>query len=126
MINNSDEIAQPTEADHTADELLAHQLKAIAWPVRICILRILLTHARGTLTVEDLRSKLYQQGYDLAQPMISYHLGVLWRARIIECERFTPPCSYYVVRHEVLFAASELFGGLVEHAKQQIETRKEQ
>jgi DNA-binding transcriptional ArsR family regulator len=117
-----------TASEHATDQLLAAQLKALGSPIRICILRTLLTHARGTLCVEDLRDEILLQGYDMVQPSLSYHIRELARARVIERDRRSRGNStynYYVVRHEVLVPLSALFGELVELAKQQTETRKD-
>ena len=85
MIERNTMMMRTTEVAPATDQLLAAQLKAIGLPVRICILRTLLTHARGTLCVEDLRDELLLRGYDIAQPTLHLLCGSPRGAGIAEC-----------------------------------------
>ncbi|MEO3811547.1 metalloregulator ArsR/SmtB family transcription factor [Sphaerisporangium sp. B11E5] len=61
---------------------LAHRLKAVADPVRLRILSILLSHAEGEACVCDITD-----AFDLVGPTISHHLRVLREAGLVTSER---------------------------------------
>ena len=61
---------------------VALRLKALADPVRIKLMSILLTHADGAVCTCDLAT-----GVDLAESTISHHLTQLRKAGMVESER---------------------------------------
>jgi ArsR family transcriptional regulator len=67
-------------AQHAAD--LARRLKAIADPVRLRILSILLSHAEGEACVCDITG-----AFQLSGPTISHHLKVLRAAGLLTSQR---------------------------------------
>ncbi|MCL2533955.1 MAG: metalloregulator ArsR/SmtB family transcription factor [Nocardiaceae bacterium] len=77
---------------------VALRLKALADPVRIKLVSILLTTADGEVCTCDLAT-----GVDLAESTVSHHLGQLKRAGMVESER-RGMNVYYRVRRESLDA----------------------
>ncbi|GAA4474548.1 Rv2640c family ArsR-like transcriptional regulator [Rhodococcus olei] len=61
---------------------VALRLKALADPVRIKLMSILLTAADGAVCTCDLAT-----GVDLAESTVSHHLGQLRKAGMVESER---------------------------------------
>lgn len=71
-------------------ETLAQLFKAISSPVRVRMLDILSRHA-GEICVCDIESQ-----FDLSQPTISHHLGVLRKAGLVESEQRGLWAFYFV------------------------------
>jgi len=71
-------------------ESLAQLFKAISSPVRVQILDILSRHA-GEVCVCDIESQ-----FELSQPTISHHLGVLRKAGLVQSEQRGLWAFYYV------------------------------
>jgi ArsR family transcriptional regulator len=71
---------EPMTADQ-ADQVSA-LLKAIADPVRLRLMSMVLSHEGGEACVCDLTP-----AFDLSQPTISHHLKLLRQAGLIDCER---------------------------------------
>lgn len=71
-------------------ETLARIFKAISSPVRVQMLDILSRHA-GQVCVCDIESQ-----FDLSQPTISHHLGVLRKAGLVESEQRGLWAFYFV------------------------------
>ncbi len=71
-------------------ETLAHLFKAISSPVRVQMLDILSRYA-GEVCVCDIENQ-----FDLSQPTISHHLGVLRKAGLIESEQRGLWAFYFV------------------------------
>lgn len=63
-------------------EHLARQLKALADPVRLRVLSLLLAHAEGEACVCDITD-----AFDLAGPTISHHLKVMREAGLLTSEK---------------------------------------
>ena len=90
-------------------EHLARLFKAISSPVRVQLLDILSRHG-GEVCVCDIEGQ-----FDLSQPTISHHLGVLRRAGLVESEQRGLWAFYYVRPGAVELVRSWL-GGLIEEA----------
>ncbi len=71
-------------------ETLAQLFKAISSPVRVQMLDILSRHA-GEVCVCDIENQ-----FDLSQPTISHHLGVLRKAGLVQSEQRGLWAFYYV------------------------------
>jgi len=86
-------------------ENLAHLFKAISSPVRVQMLDILSRHA-GVVCVCDIESQ-----FDLSQPTISHHLGVLRKAGLVASEQ-RGLWAFYYVRHATLEQVQDWLAGL--------------
>jgi ArsR family transcriptional regulator len=88
----------------------AHQvvplLKALADPVRLRLMSMVLSHAGGEACVCDLTP-----AFDLSQPTISHHLKVLHEAGLLKREK-RGVWVYYQVRPEAMTALTSLFAGV--------------
>ncbi len=73
-------IGQPGLLPGEAEEI-ARRFKALADPTRVRILNLLISRG-GSTCVCDLNAV-----FDLAQPTISHHLGVLRRAGLVQAEQ---------------------------------------
>jgi ArsR family transcriptional regulator len=90
-------------ADYTTTTEKAEKLKALAHPVRLCIVRGLLQS--GSCNVTCMQSNL-----NLPQSTISQHLAKLRAARIIEGVRNGLEVYYKVVDHDAINLITTLFG----------------
>jgi len=88
----------PTEA-----ATVAGLLKALADPVRLRLMSIVLSHEGGEACVCDLTG-----AFDLSQPTISHHLKVLHEAGLLERDK-RGVWVYYRARPEALSALGDLF-----------------
>jgi ArsR family transcriptional regulator len=79
-------------------------LKALADPVRLRLMSMVLSHAGGEVCVCDLTS-----GFDLSQPTISHHLKVLHESGLLDREK-RGVWVYYKPRPEAMDAMMTLFG----------------
>ena len=86
-------------------ENLARLFKAVSSPVRVQMLDILSRHA-GQVCVCDIESQ-----FDLSQPTISHHLGVLRKAGLVESEQ-RGLWAFYFVRPEALAYLQTWLGAL--------------
>ncbi len=84
-------------------EAVAPLLKAIADPVRLRLMSIVLSHEGGEACVCDLTP-----AFDLSQPTISHHLKVLHEAGLLDRDK-RGTWVYYRARAESLQAVSALF-----------------
>ena len=88
----------------------AHQvaplLKALADPVRLRLMSMVLSHAGGEACVCDLTP-----AFDLSQPTISHHLKVLHEAGLLDREK-RGVWVYYQARPEAMDAMVNLFAGV--------------
>ncbi len=82
---------------------VAALLKAIADPVRLRLLSIVLSHQGGEACVCDLTG-----AFDLSQPTISHHLKVLHDARLLDRDK-RGVWVYYKARPDAIRALGELF-----------------
>lgn len=93
-------------------ERVAENLKAIADPIRLKILRKL-SHMRETkkLSVSRIAEELA-----ISQPNVSHHIKILKSAGFVRCTK-KGGCSYYVTdptrMHEITAELSTLIGGTV-------------
>ncbi|CAN5240673.1 metalloregulator ArsR/SmtB family transcription factor [soil metagenome] len=78
-------------------------LKAVADPVRLRLLSLVLSHEGGEACVCDL-----QPAFDLSQPTISHHLKVLHDAGLLNREK-RGVWVYYQARPEAMEAMLNLF-----------------
>ena len=85
---------------------VAAVLKAVADPVRLRLLSLVLAHEGGEACVCDL-----QPAFDLSQPTISHHLKVLHEAGLLHREK-RGVWVYYRVRPEAMQAFLTLFGAV--------------
>ncbi len=92
---------QPMTAEQAAQ--VVPLLKALADPVRIRLLSLVLSHEGGEACVCDL-----QPSFDLTQPTISHHLKVLHEAGLLHREK-RGVWVYYRARPEALEAMTQLF-----------------
>jgi ArsR family transcriptional regulator len=83
---------------------VAPLLKAVADPVRLRLLSLVLSHEGGEACVCDL-----QEAFDLSQPTISHHLKVLHEAGLLDREK-RGVWVYYQARPEAMEALLTLFG----------------
>ena len=96
-------------SEEQADQV-ARLLKAIADPVRLRLMSIVLSHEGGEACVCDLTP-----AFDLSQPTISHHLKVLHEAGLLNREK-RGVWVYYQARPEAMQAMTSLFatvGGAV-------------
>ena len=82
---------------------IAPLLKALADPVRLRLMSIVLSHAGGEACVCDLTP-----AFDLSQPTISHHLKVLHEAGLLNREK-RGVWVYYQARPEAMQAMVRLF-----------------
>ena len=85
----------------------AEVLRGMAHPIRLGIVE-LLNEANGSLSVTKIYTKL-----DLAQPIVSHHLGVLRNVGVVTKEqqgRFV----YYTLSKDVIKSAMDVLAALVE------------
>ena len=82
---------------------VAGLLKALADPVRLRLMSLVLSYEGGEACVCDLTD-----AFDLSQPTISHHLKVLHEAGLLERDK-RGVWVYYRVRPEALTALGELF-----------------
>jgi len=94
-----------TQAISPADaECVAPLLKALADPVRLRLLSLVMAHDGGEACVCDLLP-----AFDLSQPTISHHLKVLHEAGLVDREK-RGVWVHYRARPEAIGALSRLFG----------------
>ena len=82
---------------------VAPLLKALADPVRLRLLSMVLSHEGGEACVCDLND-----AFDLSQPTISHHLKVLHAAGLLDREK-RGVWVYYQARPEAMTALASLF-----------------
>ena len=82
---------------------VAGLLKALADPVRLRLLSLVLSYEGGEACVCDLG-----EAFDLSQPTISHHLKVLHETGLLEREK-RGVWVYYRARPEAIAALRELF-----------------
>jgi ArsR family transcriptional regulator, arsenate/arsenite/antimonite-responsive transcriptional repressor len=82
---------------------VARLLKALADPVRLRLMSIVLSHEGGEACVCDLTPR-----FDLSQPTISHHLKVLHDAGLLDREK-RGTWVYYQARPEAMRALMGLF-----------------
>ncbi|GAB3999781.1 metalloregulator ArsR/SmtB family transcription factor [Nocardioides marmoraquaticus] len=87
-------------------ECVAPLLKALADPVRLRLLSLVLAHEGGEACVCDLLP-----AFDLSQPTISHHLKVLHEAGLVDREK-RGVWVHYRARPEAIGALSRLFAPL--------------
>ena len=92
---------EPMSAQHAAQ--VAPMLKAVADPVRLRLLSLVLSHEGGEACVCDL-----QPAFDLSQPTISHHLKVLHDAGLLDREK-RGVWVYYQARPAAMEALLTLF-----------------
>jgi ArsR family transcriptional regulator len=95
---------QPMTDEHAAQ--VAPLLKALADPVRLRLMSMVLSHAGGEACVCDLTS-----AFDLSQPTISHHLKVLHDSGLLDREK-RGVWVYYQARPEAMQAMSALFAAV--------------
>lgn len=95
---------EPLSAEQAA--AIAPMLKAVADPVRLRLLSLVLSHQDGEACVCDL-----QPAFDLSQPTISHHLKVLHDAGLLHREK-RGVWVYYRVRPEAMRAFLTLFAAV--------------
>jgi ArsR family transcriptional regulator len=83
-------------------DLIAPLLKALADPVRLRLMSLVASHARGEACVCDLNG-----AFDLSQPTISHHLKVLHDAGLLDRDK-RGAWVYYRVRTEALASVAAL------------------
>ncbi len=94
-------VREPIGAAQAAS--IAMMLKALADPVRLRLMSLVLSHEGGEACVCDLLP-----AFDLSQPTISHHLKVLHDAGLLGREK-RGVWVYYQARPEALRALSTLF-----------------
>src|SRR5688500_17089134 len=92
---------QPMTADQA--EQVSGLLKAIADPVRLRLMSMVLSHEGGEACVCDLTG-----AFDLSQPTISHHLKVLHEAGLLDREK-RGVWVYYKAKPEAMAAMTSLF-----------------
>jgi ArsR family transcriptional regulator len=92
---------EPMTADQ-ADQVSA-LLKAIADPVRLRLMSMVLSHEGGEACVCDLTP-----AFDLSQPTISHHLKVLHEAGLLDREK-RGVWVYYKAKPDAMKAMTSLF-----------------
>lgn len=92
---------EPMSADQAAQ--VVPMLKAIADPVRLRLMSLVLSHDGGEACVCDLLP-----AFDLSQPTISHHLKVLHEAGLLNREK-RGVWVYYQARPEAMEAMLNLF-----------------
>ena len=98
---------EPLNAGQAAT--VAGLLKALADPVRLRLMSIVLSHDGGEACVCDLTG-----AFDLSQPTISHHLKVLHEAGLLERDK-RGVWVYYRARPEALSALGDLFAAQASH-----------
>ncbi len=83
---------------------VAPLLKAVADPVRLRLMSMVLSHEGGEACVCDLN-----EAFDLSQPTISHHLKVLHESGLLNREK-RGVWVYYQARPEAMDALLTLFG----------------
>jgi ArsR family transcriptional regulator len=94
-------VREPIDAAQAAT--IATMLKALADPVRLRLMSLVLSHEGGEACVCDLLP-----AFDLSQPTISHHLKVLHDAGLLGREK-RGVWVYYQTRPEALRALTTLF-----------------
>ena len=84
-------------------EQVSGLLKAIADPVRLRLMSMILSHNGGEACVCDLND-----AFDLSQPTISHHLKVLHQAGLLDREK-RGTWVYYKAKPEAMKAMTSLF-----------------
>jgi ArsR family transcriptional regulator len=84
-------------------EQVSGLLKAIADPVRLRLMSMVLSHEGGEACVCDLNAE-----FDLSQPTISHHLKVLHEAGLLDREK-RGVWVYYKAKPEAMTAMTSLF-----------------
>ena len=92
---------EPMSADRAGQ--VATLLKALADPVRVRLMSLVLSHEGGEACVCDLLP-----AFDLSQPTISHHLKVLHETGLLDREK-RGVWVYYQARPEALEALTQLF-----------------
>jgi ArsR family transcriptional regulator, arsenate/arsenite/antimonite-responsive transcriptional repressor len=95
-------LAHEPMSEETAAQV-APLLKALADPVRLRLMSMVLSHAGGEACVCDLND-----AFDLSQPTISHHLKVLHAAGLLDREK-RGVWVYYQARPEAMTALVSLF-----------------
>ena len=85
----------------------AEVLRGMAHPIRLGIVE-LLNEANGSLSVTKIYTKL-----DLAQPIVSHHLGVLRNVGVVTKEQLSR-FVYYTLSKDVIKSAMDVLAALVE------------
>ena len=85
---------------------VAPLLKALADPVRLRLMSMVLSHQGGEACVCDLTP-----AFDLSQPTISHHLKVLHQSGLLNREK-RGVWVYYQARPEAMEAMVKLFAGV--------------
>jgi len=83
-------VREPLTKDWAGD--LARMFKALGDPVRLRLLSLVASHARGEACVCEI-----SPAFELSQPTISHHLKVLREAGLLQCERRGTWVYYWVV-----------------------------
>ena len=96
-------LREPLSLDQA--ERVVPLLKALADPVRLRLMSMVLSHEGGEACVCDLTP-----AFDLSQPTISHHLKVLHEAGVLDRTK-RGVWVYYAVRREVLADVAALIGG---------------
>lgn len=91
--------------EQTAQQV-APLLKALADPVRLRLMSMVLSHGRGEACVCELTP-----AFDLSQPTISHHLKVLHESGLLNREK-RGVWVYYQARPEAMQAVLNLFAGV--------------
>lgn len=93
-----------------SDEQLAQQLKAIADPVRLAILRLLpdTDDCEAVYNVSELAEEI-----GVAQPTVSHHLAKLKASGLVKCRKMCRDVYYWIERDEV-DTVLDAVGNLVE------------
>jgi ArsR family transcriptional regulator, arsenate/arsenite/antimonite-responsive transcriptional repressor len=92
---------EPMTTDQAAQ--VSGLLKAIADPVRLRLMSMVLSHEGGEACVCDLND-----AFDLSQPTISHHLKVLHQAGLLDREK-RGTWVYYKAKPEAMTAMTSLF-----------------
>jgi ArsR family transcriptional regulator len=94
---------EPMSEDQAAQ--VAPLLKALADPVRLRLMSLVLSHENGEACVCDVTPM-----FDLSQPTISHHLKVLHEAGLLDRDK-RGTWVYYQAKPEAMTAVSALFAG---------------
>ena len=95
---------QPMTADQA--EQVSGLLKAMADPVRLRLLSMVLSHEGGEACVCDLTP-----AFDLSQPTISHHLKVLHQSGLLDRQK-RGVWVYYKAKPEAMAAMTSLFASV--------------
>ncbi len=98
-------LAREPMSEETAHQV-APLLKALADPVRLRLMSLVLSHPGGEACVCDLTP-----AFDLAQPTISHHLKVLHESGLLRREK-RGVWVYYQARPEAMAAMVNLFAAV--------------